>query len=242
MHPIRLFEAALLGRATLSILPHTVEQTAEEMAEHGIAWLEEPLPPDDHEGYLALKQKDIVPLASGEHEPSEERFLDLILLGAVDYVVKPDDPEGMAMALAGLAILTAIGQDYERAAAFAEESLVRARAACLPGLIAHCLHESIHCLSNGISVFVEKCVAGIEADAARCRELVDRSLMLVTALNPYIGYDAAAAVAKEAFASGKTLREVVLARGLLDPATLDAVLDPRSMIKPSATSVSAGGG
>ena len=109
-------------------------------------------------------------------------------------------------------------------------------------LIAHCLHESIHCLSNGISVFVEKCVAGIEADAARCRELVDRSLMLVTALNPYIGYDAAAAVAKEAFASGKTLREVVLARRLLDPATLDSVLDPRSMVKPGASTVSGGGG
>ena len=109
-------------------------------------------------------------------------------------------------------------------------------------LIAHCLHESIHCLSNGITVFVDKCVAGIEADAARCRELVDRSLMLVTALNPYIGYDAAAAVAKEAFATGKTLREIVLARRLLDAATLDSVLDPRSMINPNSTSVSAGGG
>src|SRR5450755_1515843 len=64
----------------------TVEQLAEEMAAHHIAWLEEPLPPDDHAGYLALKEKDLVPLASGEHEPSEERFLDLILTRAVDYV------------------------------------------------------------------------------------------------------------------------------------------------------------
>src|SRR5262249_24345032 len=51
-----------------------------------IAWLEEPIPPDDHEAYLALKEKDILPLASGEHEPSEERYLDLILTEAVDYV------------------------------------------------------------------------------------------------------------------------------------------------------------
>jgi L-alanine-DL-glutamate epimerase-like enolase superfamily enzyme len=69
-----------------SYSPSTVEQLAEEMAAHHIAWLEEPLPPDDHAGYLALKEKDLVPLASGEHEPSEERYLDLILSQAVDYV------------------------------------------------------------------------------------------------------------------------------------------------------------
>ena len=69
-----------------SYSPATVEQLALDMAAHHIAWLEEPLPPDDHAGYLALMEKDLVPLASGEHEPSEERFLDLILTRAVDYV------------------------------------------------------------------------------------------------------------------------------------------------------------
>jgi L-alanine-DL-glutamate epimerase-like enolase superfamily enzyme len=64
----------------------TVEQLAESMADSGIAWLEEPMPPEDHAAYLALKEKDIVPLASGEHEPSEERYLDLILRQAVDYI------------------------------------------------------------------------------------------------------------------------------------------------------------
>ena len=63
----------------------TVEELAGAMAEHEIAWLEEPLPPDDHEAYLRLKEQDLVPLASGEHEPSEARFLDLILTRAVDY-------------------------------------------------------------------------------------------------------------------------------------------------------------
>ncbi len=58
--------------------------------------------------------------------------------------------------------------------------------------------------------------------------------MLVTALNPYIGYDNAASVAKEALATNKTLREVVLARGLLDAATLDAALEPLSMTHPAA--------
>jgi L-alanine-DL-glutamate epimerase-like enolase superfamily enzyme len=64
----------------------TVERLAREMAGYHIAWLEEPLPPDDHAAYLELKEKDIVPLASGEHEPTEDRYLDLILSQAVDYV------------------------------------------------------------------------------------------------------------------------------------------------------------
>jgi fumarate hydratase, class II len=100
-------------------------------------------------------------------------------------------------------------------------------------LMAHCLHEAIHCLARGATVFAEKCVARLEADAERCRELVGRSLMLVTALNPHIGYDAAAEVAKEAFATGRTLRDVVLARGLMDAATLDRILDPAAMTKPA---------
>jgi L-alanine-DL-glutamate epimerase-like enolase superfamily enzyme len=64
----------------------TVEQLARDMAGYHIAWLEEPLPPDDHAAYLLLRGKDIVSLAAGEHEPSEERYLDLILTQAVDYV------------------------------------------------------------------------------------------------------------------------------------------------------------
>ncbi len=104
--------------------------------------------------------------------------------------------------------------------------------ATLP-LLAHALHESIGVLAKGARRFADACVAGLEADASRCRELVERSLMLVTALNPHLGYDAAAAVAKEAFATGRTLREVVLARGLMSPAALDAALDPSTMVSPS---------
>jgi fumarate hydratase class II len=100
-------------------------------------------------------------------------------------------------------------------------------------LIAHCLHESIACLSNGASTFADRCVAGIEANTRRCRELVEQSLMLVTALNPYIGYDNAAKVAKQAHAEGKTLKEVVLELELLDESTLDQALDPSTMVKPS---------
>jgi len=103
-------------------------------------------------------------------------------------------------------------------------------------LIAYALHESTHCLANAVRFFAERCVRGIEVDPARCRELVDRSLMLVTALNPLIGYDQAASVAKEAFTTGRTLREVVLARGLLDAETLERALDPMAMTRPGARS------
>lgn len=108
-------------------------------------------------------------------------------------------------------------------------------------LIAYALHEAIHVLAAGSRQFADACVAGIEADETRCRELVDRSLMLVTALNPHIGYDAAAAVAKEAFASGKTLREVVLEKGLMDAAALDAALEPSSMTRPGESALAGGG-
>ncbi len=100
--------------------------------------------------------------------------------------------------------------------------------ATLP-LIAFALHEAVRLLAGGARAFADACVAGIEADEARCQELVQRSLMLVTALTPHIGYDRAAAVAKEALASGKTLREVVLEQGLMDATKLDLALDPLGM-------------
>jgi fumarate hydratase class II len=99
-------------------------------------------------------------------------------------------------------------------------------------LQAYCLHESVACLARAVAVFTEKSVKGLEADAERCREGVERSLMLVTALAPQLGYDVAAEVAKEAHATGRTLREVVLGRGLLDEAALNRLLDPEGMTRP----------
>jgi len=99
-------------------------------------------------------------------------------------------------------------------------------------LMAYSILDAVRCISQVAIVFTDRCIVGIQPDLERCKELVDRSLMLVTALNPYIGYDKAAAVAKKAHAEGKTLREVVLEEGLMDAATLDKALDPRSMITP----------
>ncbi len=64
----------------------TIERLAQQLAEYNIAWLEEPMPPDNHEAYRRLKELDYVPLASGEHEPTEERYMDLILTESVNYV------------------------------------------------------------------------------------------------------------------------------------------------------------
>lgn len=101
-------------------------------------------------------------------------------------------------------------------------------------LIAYSLHESIHSLSNGVQQFTGRCVIGLEANREQIDTHVRNSLMLVTALNPQIGYDAAAAVAKKAFKEGKTLREVVLEEKLMKEADLDRALDPRQMVKSEA--------
>jgi L-alanine-DL-glutamate epimerase-like enolase superfamily enzyme len=69
-----------------SYSPETVESLAREIAALDAAWLEEPLPPDDHEAYLRLREKEYLPIASGEHEPDEAHYLDLIGRRAVDYV------------------------------------------------------------------------------------------------------------------------------------------------------------
>jgi fumarate hydratase class II len=99
-------------------------------------------------------------------------------------------------------------------------------------LMAHALHESIRCLGNASRVFADRCVEGIDVDGEQCDANVRRSLMLVTALNPHIGYDKAAAVAKKAFEENKTLREVVLEEGLMAAHELDRALDPSAMIGP----------
>ena len=69
-----------------SYSPETIENLARDMKPYDPLWIEEPLPPADHEAYVELRQKRILPLASGEHEPTEESYLDLIRSGAVDYV------------------------------------------------------------------------------------------------------------------------------------------------------------
>jgi fumarate hydratase class II len=87
-------------------------------------------------------------------------------------------------------------------------------------------------LRNGVTAFTERCIAGLEADEERCRELVEQSLMLATALTDYIGYEKSAELAKQAYAERKTIREVVVEKGIMAEEELDKVLDARPMTEP----------
>ena len=99
--------------------------------------------------------------------------------------------------------------------------------------------ESIALLGAAADNFSARCVAGIEA-TARGPELVERGLMLATALAPVIGYDDAAKLAKEAFRTGRTIRELALERGMAAD-EVDRLLDPASMTEPGLGGGPAGG-
>lgn len=97
-------------------------------------------------------------------------------------------------------------------------------------LIGAAVIRSIELLAVGMDSFAARCVEGLEANEARIAELVDRSLMLVTALAPEIGYDNAAKIAKHAHEHNLSLREAALELGLVDESTFDRVVRPRSMV------------
>ena len=96
-------------------------------------------------------------------------------------------------------------------------------------LIAHNFLQSVRLLADGMASFEEHCVRGIEANRARIAELVQRSLMLVTALTPHIGYDQAAEIAKRAHHDGSNLREAALASGFVSAADFDQWVRPERM-------------
>src|SRR6266571_4987531 len=100
----------------------------------------------------------------------------------------------------------------------------------MPVIAWNALHAS-KILREALKVFRLRCVDGISADQARARELLDRSTAAATALSPHIGYAATAEIAKEAVKTGKSIRALVLERGLLDAASLDAILSVDAMTR-----------
>ncbi len=100
-----------------------------------------------------------------------------------------------------------------------------------PVIIANVLH-SVRLLADACRSFTEHCVVGIQPNREQIAQYVERSLMLVTALNPYIGYDNAAKVAKKAFAERKTLREAAIELGLLTGEQFDRIVRPEQMLGP----------
>ena len=100
-------------------------------------------------------------------------------------------------------------------------------------LVINAFLQSARLLADGCRSFEEHCARGIEADSERMRQLLERSLMLVTALSPHIGYDRAAEIAKKAHREGSTLREAALALGYVSAEDFDRWVQPRSMIGPT---------
>jgi aspartate ammonia-lyase len=101
----------------------------------------------------------------------------------------------------------------------------------MPVIAWNALHAT-RILANAMRVLETRCVAGIQADAARCRELLDRSTAVATALSPYIGYAETADIAKTAVKTGRSIREIVLDRGLLTGRELESILAVEAMTTP----------
>ena len=99
-------------------------------------------------------------------------------------------------------------------------------------VMADAVLESVRLLANATGAFTATCLAGMEADAEACEASVERSLAMATGLNPYLGYERAAELAKEAFATGKTIRELCIEKNVLPEEQLNEALDPWRMTRP----------
>lgn len=94
------------------------------------------------------------------------------------------------------------------------------------------LFESIETLGNGVETFVDNCICGITANRERCKNLVENSVGIITAICPHVGYKKAAGVAKTAIKTGESVRELILKQGLLKEAELNDILDTVAMTEP----------
>jgi fumarate hydratase class II len=96
-------------------------------------------------------------------------------------------------------------------------------------LVAYNLISSIEILGNAVVVFTSRCIRGIRADRGRCEELAEATLAMATALNPIIGYSEAAKVSQEAYRTGKTVKQLVVEKGILSKREADRLLDPKRL-------------
>ncbi|HBM74946.1 MAG TPA: aspartate ammonia-lyase [Clostridiaceae bacterium] len=94
------------------------------------------------------------------------------------------------------------------------------------------LFESIETLTNGVNTFVNNCISGITANKNRCRELVDNSVGIVTAICPYIGYKKSAKIAKTAIKTGQSVKKIILQEGVLNESQFNIIMNPVSMTQP----------
>ena len=99
-------------------------------------------------------------------------------------------------------------------------------------IIFYCIFQSIDTLTFAVHTFVDNCVTGITANRDRCRDMVENSVGIITALCPHVGYEKAADIAKKAIRTGAPVRSLILQEHLLDEKELDEILDPVTMTEP----------
>lgn len=102
----------------------------------------------------------------------------------------------------------------------------------MTSVLFHNLFDSLESLTNGVGVLTERCIKGMEADRERCEELVEKSIGIITALNPHIGYENASEIAIEALETGRGVREIVLEKGVLTEEQINKILHPQEMTEP----------
>ncbi len=171
---------------------------------------------------------DLRLLASGPHTGLGELRLPAVEPGSsiMPGKVNPSVPEAVEMACFQVA-----GLDHAVALAAARGEL---ELNVMTPLVALDLGEAFELLTRGVRLLRARCVEGIAVDRARVAALVAGSLVEATALSPYLGYDVVAELVKEALAARRPLRDVVVARGLVDRRTLDRLLRPQALTRPQA--------
>lgn len=102
-------------------------------------------------------------------------------------------------------------------------------------VMARNLFDSVNIMTNAVNTFVDKLITDLKANTEQCQEWVDRSVGVVTALLPHIGYEKSAMLAKEAYNSGRPIREIILEKGLMDEEKLNVLMSPKSMTTPGIT-------
>ena len=99
-------------------------------------------------------------------------------------------------------------------------------------IIFYCLFQSIDTIAYAVNTFVDNCVIGITANETRCRYFVENSVGIITAICPYVGYQKAAEIAKEAIKTGESVRKLIIEKGLLTKEQMDEIMDPVQMTEP----------
>lgn len=99
-------------------------------------------------------------------------------------------------------------------------------------IIFYCLFQSIDTIAYAVQTFVDNCVIGITANENRCRYFVENSVGIITAICPYVGYQKAAAIAKEAIKTGESVRKLIIEKGILTKEQMDEIMDPVQMTEP----------